>query len=108
LGLVLAGEEFLVAPAVARRGMGRRSRFLHCAADGETVRRFGRNDGFLDGLKNRQAKSNGLVLAVVAKDHQSHLTWLAGAWVGEADFSTARRTVRLSAASVEMIVDWPG
>src|SRR6266849_1224655 len=29
---------------------GWRSGFLHCAMDDETVRRFGRNDGFCDGF----------------------------------------------------------
>ena len=29
--------------------------FLHCAADGETVRRFGRNDDFVSGFGEEQA-----------------------------------------------------
>ncbi len=110
--------------------------FLHCGADGEAVRRFGRNDDSVggrfcwwvgaeqaeaeakagpppaakdDNLKTRTkatptasadppfAFAQGRLFGVRTKKHGN------GKRKGKCgDFSTARRTVRLSVASVEM------
>jgi hypothetical protein len=61
---------------------------LHCAAHGETVRRFGRDDvSFLVQLKKTD-KLNGIKQATAKAKYGG--------------LSTARRTVKLSVASVEM------
>jgi hypothetical protein len=38
-------------------GLKEKSRFLHCATHDETVSRFGRNDGFLVGVKEDDGKA---------------------------------------------------
>jgi hypothetical protein len=80
--------------AVPGCGLVRKSGFLHCAAHGETVSSFGRNDGFFGWEKKAKTTATATALWLVdglhptlreeaAKDGAPERLWLSGRKQGQ-------------------------